>query len=123
EGVLRKRRRIQRIRNGRTHEVIESGQFRAAAVACEGLRAGQVGYFTANSKELRAVHIGDTVTEAARPAAQALPGYVLPKPMVFSGLYPIMNNDFEALREALNKLSLNDSSFTFHPETSEGLGL
>src|SRR5262249_16469847 len=68
------------------------------------------------------VHIGDTVTDALRPTDVPLPGYQEPKPMVFSGLYPVNNSDFEALREALAKLRLNDSSFTYQPETSEGLG-
>src|SRR5207253_746944 len=68
------------------------------------------------------VHIGDTVTDALHPTAEALPGYKEPKPMVFSGLYPVNNNDFETLREALGKLRLNDASFTYQPEVSEGLG-
>lgn len=122
EGAIRKGTKVQMMRNGRQYDVIEIGQFRPEATPVEGLRAGQVGYFTANIKEIRDVHIGDTVTEAARPTGQPLPGYVQPKPMVFSGLYPVNSADFEDLREALTKLSLNDSSFTFHPETSEGLG-
>jgi GTP-binding protein LepA len=76
----------------------------------------------AQIKTLNDVHIGDTVTEALRPAAEALAGYKEPKPMVYSGLYPVNNNDFESLREALAKLRLNDSSFTYLPESSEGLG-
>src|SRR5437773_6194259 len=71
---------------------------------------------------MRDGHIGDTVTDALRPAEIALPGYKEPKPMVYSGLYPVNNNDFEALREALAKLRLNDASFTYQPEVSEGLG-
>src|SRR5439155_4435995 len=66
--------------------------------------------------------IGDTVTDALKPTATSLPGYKQPKPMVYSGLYPVVSNDFEELRESLTKLSLNDSSFTYLPETSEGLG-
>jgi GTP-binding protein LepA len=76
----------------------------------------------AQIKTLGDVHIGDTVTEALRPTATALAGYKEPKPMVYSGLYPINNNEFESLREALGKLRLNDSSFTYQPESSEGLG-
>src|SRR6516162_8780721 len=76
----------------------------------------------AQIKTLSDVHIGDTVTDAATPTAEPLPGYKEPKPMVFSGLYPVNNNDFENLREALAKLKLNDSSFTYLPEVSEGLG-
>jgi GTP-binding protein LepA len=86
------------------------------------LTVGQVGYFTAQIKDIGDVHIGDTVTDALRSAAEPLPGYKQPKPMVFSGLYPVNNDDFEALREALGKLRLNDASFVYQPENSEGLG-
>ena len=86
------------------------------------LAAGQVGYFTANIKNIDDVNIGDTVTDAFKPTAEPLTGYKEPKPMVYSGLYPVNNNDFEDLREALGKLKLNDSSFTFTPEVSDGLG-
>jgi GTP-binding protein LepA len=81
-----------------------------------------VGFFTAQIKNIQDVHIGDTVTDPENPTAQPLPGYKEPQPMVYSGLYPTNNNDFEALREALTKLKLNDSSFTFTPEVSDGLG-
>ncbi len=122
EGVLRKGQRIRLMRGGTEHEVTDVGQFRPAPTACEELSAGQVGFFMAQIKELSDVHIGDTVTEALRPTAAALPGYKEPKPMVFSGLYPVNNNDFETLREALAKLRLNDASFNYVPEVSEGLG-
>src|SRR6202008_1363455 len=89
---------------------------------CSELSTGQVGYFMAQIKTLSDVHIGDTVTDALRPADTAPPGYKEPQPMVFSGLYPVNNKDFEALREALAKLRLNDASFTYQPENSEGLG-
>jgi GTP-binding protein LepA len=89
---------------------------------CDELTCGQVGYFMAQIKDLGSVPIGDTVTDALRPAEQALTGYKEPKPMVFSGLYPVNNNEFEALREALARLRLNDASFTYTPENSEGLG-
>ncbi len=123
EGVLQKGQRIRLMRGGTEHDVIEMGQFRPAMTPCDELAAGQVGYFMAQIKTLSDVHIGDTVTDAAatRPP-RPLPGYKEPKPMVFSGLYPVNNNDFEALREALAKLQLNDSSFTYQPEVSEGLG-
>src|SRR5207302_4392266 len=81
-----------------------------------------VGYFMAQIKDLGDIHIGDTVTDALNPTDQALTGYKEPKPMVFSGLYPVNNNEFETLREALGRLRLNDSSFTYLPENSEGLG-
>src|SRR5438045_4791847 len=110
------------MRGSTEHEVIELGQFRPAMTPCESLSAGQVGYFMAQIKTLSDVHIGDTVTDALRPAETALPGYKEPKPMVFSGLYPVNNNDFETLRESLARLRLNDSSFVYQPENSEGLG-
>src|SRR5207302_9650569 len=83
---------------------------------------GQVRVFMAQIKTLGDIHIGDTVTDALPPAQTSLSGYKEPKPMVFSGLYPVNNNDFEALRESLAKLRLNDASFTYQAETSEGLG-
>src|SRR5262249_7620760 len=122
EGVLKKGQRIRMMRDGSEHEVTELGQFRPAMTACDQLSAGQVGYLMAQIKDLGDVHIGDTVTDAAQPAETPLSGYKEPKPMVFSGLYPVNNNDFEALRESLAKLRLNDASFPYTPETSEGLG-
>ncbi len=122
DGVLKKGQRVRLMRGGSEHEVTDVGQFRPAMTACGELSAGQVGYFMAQIKDLGDVPIGDTVTDARSPAAAPLPGYKEPKPMVFSGLYPVENKDFEELREALTKLRLNDSSFTFQPEVSEGLG-
>ncbi|MCS6897864.1 MAG: GTP-binding protein, partial [Nitrospira sp.] len=122
EGRIFRGQKIKLMRGGTEHEIIELGQFRPAMTPCSELGPGQVGYLMAQIKTLSDVHIGDTVTEAARPANEALPGYKEPKPMVFSGLYPVNNNEFEDLREALAKLKLNDSSFTYQPENSEGLG-
>jgi GTP-binding protein LepA len=122
DGVLRKGQRIRLMRGGTEHEVLELGQFRPNMTPCTELGTGQVGYLMAQIKTLSDVHIGDTVTNALRPATEALAGYKEPKPMVFSGLYPVNNNDFESLREALAKLRLNDASFTYVAETSEGLG-
>src|SRR5207302_202072 len=122
EGVLRKGQRVRLMEEKTEFEVADVGQFRPAPTAVDELTTGQVGYFTANIKNIKDVHIGDTVTEALRPAAEALHGYKEPKPMVFSGLYPTNNSDFENLREALAKLQLNDSSFSYAPEVSEGLG-
>src|SRR5947209_15143194 len=102
--------------------ITEMGQFRPGMEKCDELAAGQVGYFTANIKNIDNVHIGDTVTDAFNPTAEALAGYKEPKPMVYSGLFPVNNNEFEDLREALGKLKLNDSSFTYAPEVSDGLG-
>src|SRR5437773_7389255 len=122
DGALRKGQKIKLLRNGQEYDVIEMGVFRPGMTPCDALHAGQVGYFMAQIKGLADVHIGDTVTDARAPATEALPGYKEPKPMVFSGLYPVNNNEFEALREALGRLKLNDSSFTYTPENSEGLG-
>ncbi len=122
EGVLRKGQKIRLMRGSTEHDVTDIGQFRPVPTACEQLSAGQVGYFMAAIKTLSDVHIGDTVTDAAQPTEHPLAGYKEPKPMVFSGLYPVNNNDFEMLRESLGKLRLNDSSFTYVPEVSEGLG-
>jgi GTP-binding protein LepA len=122
DGELKPGQRIKMMRNGREYTVIEMGQFRPGATKCDSLGAGQVGYFTANIKGLEDVKIGDTVTDASRPTAEAMTGYKEPKPMVYSGLYPVNNNEFEDLREALGKLKLNDSSFSFAPEVSDGLG-
>jgi GTP-binding protein LepA len=122
DGVLRKGQRVRLMRGGTEHEVTEVGQFRPAPTPCDCLAAGQVGFFMAQIKDISDVHIGDTVTDALRPAETPLEGYKEPKPMVFSGLYPVNNNDFETLREALAKLRLNDASFSYVPEVSEGLG-
>jgi GTP-binding protein LepA len=122
EGVLQVGQRIRLMRGGTEHVVTELGQFRPAPTPCQQLSTGQVGFLTAQIKTLTDVHIGDTVTDALQPASTALPGYKEPKPMVFSGLYPVNNSDFEELRESLAKLRLNDASFTYQPETSEGLG-
>ena len=99
-----------------------SGSSCRSAAPCEQLQAGQVGYLICNIKALNQVHIGDTVTTAGEPAAIALPGYQEPKRMVFCGLYPSDGQDFEELRDALTKLSINDPSFEFEPETSDALG-
>jgi GTP-binding protein LepA len=122
EGEIRKGEKIRMMRSGLEYEVSELGQFRPSPTPCDLLSTGQVGYFTAQIKNIHEVHIGDTVTDPSNPAAVALPGYTEPKPMVFSGLYPVQSKDFEDLREALGKLSLSDSSFTYQPENSEGLG-
>jgi GTP-binding protein LepA len=122
EGTVRVGQKIRLMRAGTHHEVVELGQFRPATTPCKELRAGQVGYVVANIKTLSDVHIGDTVADANRLPAAPLPGYKEPKPMVFCGLYPTENADFPRLREALAKLCLNDSSFTFQPETSDALG-
>ncbi len=122
DGTMKPGMRVKMMRTGREFVVTEMGQFRPAATKVEELAAGQVGYFTANIKKIEDVATGDTVTDAFNLAAEALAGYQEPKPMVFSGLFPVNNNEFEDLREALGKLKLNDSSFTYAPEVSDGLG-
>ncbi len=122
EGAIRVGQRIRLMREATEYVVSDLGQFRPAPTPCQTLLAGQVGFMMAQIKMLGEVHIGDTVTDAFQPCTVALSGYKEPKPMVFSGLYPINNNDFEELREALGKLRLNDASFSYQPESSEGLG-
>jgi GTP-binding protein LepA len=122
DGRIRPGQKIKLMRTGREYTVTEIGQFRPEMQKCDELAAGQVGYFTANIKNIEFVNIGDTVTDAANPTSEPLAGYKEPKPMVYSGLYPVNNNEFEDLREALGKLKLNDSSFTYSPEVSDGLG-
>jgi GTP-binding protein LepA len=121
-GTVRKGQKIKFLKVGTVHEVLELGQFAPHRRACETLQAGQVGYLICNIKDLADVHIGDTVSVPGESAAPALPGYQQPKRMVFCGLYPSDGQNFEELREALTKLSINDPSFIFEPETSDALG-
>ncbi|MGD9720736.1 MAG: translation elongation factor 4 [Pirellulales bacterium] len=121
-GTVRKGQKIRFIRSATTHEVLELGQFVPQRRSCEELQAGQVGYLICNIKSLGQVHIGDTVTVAGENAGQPLPGYRPPQRMVYCGLYPSDGQDFEELRDALTKLSINDPSFEFEPETSDALG-
>jgi GTP-binding protein LepA len=122
EGTLQTGKRMRFMRTGTSHEILELGQFRPNMVPCQSLGPGQVGYIITGEKELGLVHVGDTVTEPSNPATEALPGYLQPQQMVFCGMYPIDATDFENLREELQKLSLNDASFSYVPETSDALG-
>ena len=121
-GTVRKGQKIRFIRAGTTHDVLELGQFVPTRRACDELRAGQVGYLICNIKSLGQVHVGDTVTTAGEVAGKPLPGYRPPQRMVYCGLYPSDGQVFEELRDALTKLSINDPSFEFEPETSDALG-
>ena len=121
-GSIVKGQKIRFLKTGQTFEVLELGQFVPERRACDQLRAGQVGYLICNIKDVRQVHIGDTVSIPGDGAAEALPGYQEPKRMVFCGLYPSDGQDFEELRDALTKLAINDPSFEFEPETSDALG-
>jgi GTP-binding protein LepA len=122
EGSISKGQKIQLMKGQTTHDVIELGQFRPQMAACETLGPGQVGYVLTGIKELEMVDVGETVADPRRLPESALPGYQEPQQMVFCGMYPIDATDFEKLREELQKLSLNDASFTFIPETSDALG-
>ena len=122
EGVIRKGDRIQFMRESVNSDVIEIGQFRPGLVPCDELGPGQVGYILTGVKELSKVTVGDTVTLTDNQTAEALPGYQQPKQMVFCGMYPIDSSDFENLRGELQRLSLNDSSFSYLAETSDALG-
>ena len=122
DGTITTGETVRFMRNGGQHEVLELGQFRPDMTRCQELGPGQVGYLVTRIKELGAVAVGETITAAASPATEALPGYQEPQQMVFCGMYPTQATDFETLRGELQKLSLNDSSFTFLPETSDALG-
>ena len=122
DGVLRPRQKVLFMASGNSYEVQEVGVYSPEMVPLQELSAGEVGYLIAGLKELAHTRVGDTVTDFARPAAAPLPGFEEPKQMVFSGIFPTDTGDYEALREALDKLRLNDASFTFQPETSGALG-
>ena len=121
-GTVRKGQKIKFLRTGTVHDVLELGQFAPRRQPCGELHAGQVGYLICNIKSIGDVHIGDTVSVVGERAAAPLPGYQEPKRMVFCGLYPSDGQEFEELRDALNKLAINDPSFEFDPETSDALG-
>jgi GTP-binding protein LepA len=121
-GTFKKGQKIRFLKTGSAYELLEVGQFVPQRRACSQLQAGQVGYLICNIKSAIDVHIGDTVTTAGDDAAPALPGYRPPQRMVYCGLYPSDGQNFEELRDALDKLSINDPSFEFEPETSDALG-
>ncbi|HVM67096.1 MAG TPA: translation elongation factor 4 [Acidimicrobiales bacterium] len=121
-GVLTSGERLRFMQAGVTHDVEEIGARTPAPVPVATLSPGEVGYLIAGIKDVGEARSGETVTDAHRPAALPLEGYREPKPMVFCGLYPVDGDEFAALREALEKLRLNDSSFTYEPETSGALG-
>ncbi|MHB1037169.1 MAG: translation elongation factor 4 [Pirellulales bacterium] len=121
-GTVARGQRIKLLKTGTVHEVLELGQFVPGRRPCDEIQAGQVGYLICNIKSLSEVNIGDTVSVPGEDAAPALPGYQKPQRMVFCGLYPSASADFEELREALTRLSINDPSFEFEPETSDALG-
>jgi GTP-binding protein LepA len=122
DGQLSARERIVMMSTRAAHELLENGVISPEPVPAKGLGVGEVGYLITGVKDVRQSKVGDTVTNLAKPAAAALGGYRDPRPMVFSGLYPIDGSDYPDLREALDKLKLNDAALVFEPETSAALG-
>jgi GTP-binding protein LepA len=122
DGSLSPRERIQMMSTRATHELLEIGVSSPEPTPSAGLGVGEVGYLITGVKDVRLSKVGDTVTNLGKPAKHALPGYTDPKPMVFSGLYPLDGSDFPELREALDKLKLSDASLVYEPETSVALG-
>ncbi len=122
DGKLSPREKIQMMSTRAVHELLEIGVSSPEPTPSKGLGVGEVGYLITGVKDVRQSKVGDTVTNAAKPSTDALPGYTDPKPMVFSGLYPIDGSDYPILREALDKLKLSDASLNYEPETSVALG-
>jgi GTP-binding protein LepA len=122
DGTMRSGARLRFLQTGATHDVEEVGIRTPVPVPVDELGPGEVGYLIAGIKDVGEARVGETVTEASRPATEALEGYQNPKPMVFCGIYPIDGDEFPELRDALEKLKLNDASVTYEPETSAALG-
>jgi GTP-binding protein LepA len=122
QGTLRAKDKVLLMSTDATHLCEQVGVFTPKSQARDELVAGEVGFIVAGVKELREAKVGDTITHADKPAASPLPGFKEIKPQVFAGLYPVESNQYEALREALEKLHLNDASFHFEPEVSQALG-
>jgi GTP-binding protein LepA len=122
DGKLSRRERSLMMSTGTAHDTLEVGVISPEPIPADGLAAGEVGYLITGVKDVRQARVGDTVTSAARKAAVPLAGYAHPKPMVFSGLYPLDGDDYPDLRDALDKLRLNDAALVYEPETSAALG-
>ena len=122
DGELSTRERILMMSTGTTHDVLEAGVISPEPVPTAGLGVGEVGYLITGVKDVRLSRVGDTVTSATRPSSHPLAGYRSPKSMVYSGIYPVDGADFPELRDALDKLQLNDAALQFEPETSGALG-
>lgn len=122
DGRIKPGMKIKMMATNAEFEVTEVGVFKPNLVNVDSLEVGQVGFFAAAIKNVKDARVGDTVTDANKPAAEALPGYRKATPMVFCGLYPVENSDYDNLRDALEKLQLNDASLVFEPETSVALG-
>ncbi|MBQ7785339.1 MAG: translation elongation factor 4 [Clostridia bacterium] len=121
-GKVRAGMRIRMMNTGASFDVVEVGTRSPGYVPCDELCAGDVGYIAASIKDIHDTRVGDTITDDANPAAEMLPGYRQVTPMVFCGIYPVDGADYENLKDALEKLRLNDASLTFEPETSQALG-
>ena len=122
EGTLKAGMRMRLMATGGEFDIVEVGTFNPGYQACDCLKPGDVGYVAASIKDVRETRVGDTITDAARPAAEPLPGYRQVTPMVYCGVYPADGADYPALKDALEKLRMNDASLTFEPETSVALG-
>ncbi|MEU0276862.1 translation elongation factor 4 [Streptomyces sp. NPDC088147] len=122
DGQLNKRERIRMMSTGATHELLEIGVSSPEMTPADGLGVGEVGYIITGVKDVRQSKVGDTITTLNKGATEALGGYKDPKPMVFSGLYPLDGSDYPELRDALDKLQLNDAALVYEPETSAALG-
>ncbi|MDO8611273.1 MAG: translation elongation factor 4 [Dehalococcoidia bacterium] len=122
DGEIKPRRRLRLLATARSLEPLEVGCFRPSFSPTDGLTAGEVGYVATGLKTVRDCHVGDTLTTDEGPAAASLPGYQPAKPMVFAGLYPANTEDFDVLRDALEKLQLNDAALSYQPESSLALG-
>jgi GTP-binding protein LepA len=122
DGHFTPRERIKMMSTGATHELLEIGVISPEPKPTDGLGVGEVGYLITGVKDVRQSRVGDTVTDAAKPATQSLGGYRDPKPMVYSGLYPIDGSDYPLLRDALDRLRLNDAALVYEPESSVALG-
>ena len=122
QGTLRAGMRMRLMQTGAEFEVVEVGMLKPGFAPCEQISAGEVGYVAASIKEIRDTRVGDTITDALRPAAAPLPGYKQVVSMVYCGIYPADGADYAALRDALDKLRMNDAALTFEPETSAALG-
>ncbi|MEA4998097.1 MAG: translation elongation factor 4 [Candidatus Limiplasma sp.] len=122
QGTVKAGMRMRLMASGAEFDIVEVGTFSPGYRPCESLMAGDVGYISASIKDIVETRVGDTITDAARPAAEALPGYRTVTPMVFCGIYPADGSDYDALKDALEKLRMNDASLSFEPETSVALG-
>src|SRR5438034_1182699 len=122
DGTIRPGMKIRLMAQGQDYETLQLGTFTPKAIDADALGVGEVGFLVANIKNVGDAKIGDTITESGNPTAEPFPGFKELKPMVFAGLYPVEGSEYPELRDALEKLRLNDASFFFEPETSAALG-